>query len=195
MKTGDPSDGTVGSNPTLSAISPLLHIGMRKYPRGRRGSPAKGVGWETGARVQIPPSAPKVPYLHCFQCKYGTFLSYLFQYLCVCNPSKVARNHAKSYKAIVYWLPHWLPISVHDPVIIRRQLRSRSRSVKLQYVRKCSSPGTVQSLICISVTSGYRLRIIITLTALSGISSTRFSPSPDFPASFPAAMSGSISLR
>ena len=30
---------------------------MQKYSRGRRGAPAKGVGWETGARVQIPPSA------------------------------------------------------------------------------------------------------------------------------------------
>ena len=27
-----------------------------KYSRGRRGAPAKGVGRETGARVQIPPS-------------------------------------------------------------------------------------------------------------------------------------------
>ena len=32
---------------------------MEKYPSGRRGSPAKGVGRETGARVQIPPSAPQ----------------------------------------------------------------------------------------------------------------------------------------
>ena len=32
---------------------------MQKYPSGRRGSPAKGVGGlETRARVQIPPSAP-----------------------------------------------------------------------------------------------------------------------------------------
>ena len=32
---------------------------MQKYPSGRRGSPAKGVGWlKPGARVQIPPSAP-----------------------------------------------------------------------------------------------------------------------------------------
>ena len=137
MKTGDPSNGTVGSNPTLSAISPLLYIGMRKYPRGRRGSPAKGVGRETVARVQIPPSAPKVPYLHCFQCKYGTFLLYLFQYLCVCNPLKVAQNHAKSYKAIVYWLPHWLPISVHNPVIIRRQFRFCPRPVPVLQKRLC----------------------------------------------------------
>ena len=33
-------------------------FGMQKYPSGRRGSPAKGVGRETVARVQIPPSAP-----------------------------------------------------------------------------------------------------------------------------------------
>ena len=32
---------------------------MEKYSRGRRGAPAKGVGWATGARVQIPPSASK----------------------------------------------------------------------------------------------------------------------------------------
>ena len=31
---------------------------MEKYPRGRRGSPAKGVGRVSVARVQIPPSPP-----------------------------------------------------------------------------------------------------------------------------------------
>ena len=31
---------------------------MEKYPRGRRGSPAKGVGRVTVARVQIPLSPP-----------------------------------------------------------------------------------------------------------------------------------------
>ena len=29
---------------------------LEKYSRGRRGAPAKGIGRETGARVQIPPS-------------------------------------------------------------------------------------------------------------------------------------------
>ena len=29
----------------------------QKYSSGRRGAPAKGIGRETGARVQIPPSA------------------------------------------------------------------------------------------------------------------------------------------
>ena len=33
---------------------------MEKYSRGRRGAPAKGVGRETGARVQIPPSPPRL---------------------------------------------------------------------------------------------------------------------------------------
>ena len=32
---------------------------MEKYSSGRRGTPAKGIGRETGARVQIPPSPPK----------------------------------------------------------------------------------------------------------------------------------------
>ena len=33
--------------------------GLRMYPSGSRGSPAKGVVRETAARVQISPSAPK----------------------------------------------------------------------------------------------------------------------------------------
>ncbi|CCL41487.1 conserved hypothetical protein [Clostridioides difficile] len=31
---------------------------MEKYSSGSRGSPAKGLGWVTGARVRIPPSPP-----------------------------------------------------------------------------------------------------------------------------------------
>ena len=34
------------------------NLAMEKYPSGRRGSPAKGVGRVTGARVQLPPSPP-----------------------------------------------------------------------------------------------------------------------------------------
>ena len=33
------------------------NVSSEKYSRGRRGAPAKGIGRETGARVQIPPSA------------------------------------------------------------------------------------------------------------------------------------------
>ena len=32
---------------------------MKKCSSGLRGAPAKGIDWETGARVQIPPSSPK----------------------------------------------------------------------------------------------------------------------------------------
>ena len=46
LKTGD-AQVSVGSNPTLSA---KFNIDMQKYPRGRRGSPAKGVGWIKPAR-------------------------------------------------------------------------------------------------------------------------------------------------
>ena len=44
---------------------------MQKYPRGSRGSPAKGVVWETVARVRISSSAPKkgCPFGHPF---FGT---------------------------------------------------------------------------------------------------------------------------
>ena len=36
-------------------------INSEKYSRGRRGAPAKGVGWATGARVQIPLSPLHFP--------------------------------------------------------------------------------------------------------------------------------------
>ena len=56
LKTGDVK-ASVGSNPTLSANS--FTIDLRKYPRGRRGSPAKGVGRvKSAAEVQILSSAP-----------------------------------------------------------------------------------------------------------------------------------------
>ena len=58
LKTGE-AQASVGSNPTLSAtlLSGISYL--QKYPRGRRGSPAKGVGClKNAARVQIPPSAP-----------------------------------------------------------------------------------------------------------------------------------------
>ena len=45
LKTGDVR-ASVGSNPTLSAILFIIYI-MRKYPSGRRGSPAKGVDVQT----------------------------------------------------------------------------------------------------------------------------------------------------
>lgn len=54
--------GTGGSNPSLSAIfyGELHSISVvQKYPRGRRGSPAKGVGRvKSVAEVQILSSAP-----------------------------------------------------------------------------------------------------------------------------------------
>ncbi len=60
LKTGDVK-ASVGSNPTLSArLYKVSFSAMQKYPSGRRGSPAKGVGCvKSAARVQIPPSAPK----------------------------------------------------------------------------------------------------------------------------------------
>ena len=49
LKTGG-AQVPVGSNPTLSAKFIKLHPDTRKYPSGRRGSPAKGVGWIKPAR-------------------------------------------------------------------------------------------------------------------------------------------------
>ena len=53
-------------------------IDLRKYPRGRRGSPAKGVGRETGARVQIPPSAPQETALFVGNRAVSSFIMLLF---------------------------------------------------------------------------------------------------------------------
>ena len=39
----------------------MENINSEKYSRGRRGAPAKGVGRETGARVQIPLSPLHFP--------------------------------------------------------------------------------------------------------------------------------------
>ncbi len=61
LKTSDPKRA-VGSNPTLSATYLDKDIFIRPWRStqvGRRGAPAKGVGRETGARVQIPPSPPR----------------------------------------------------------------------------------------------------------------------------------------
>ena len=61
LKTGDPQGPWVRiplSPPNKIGCLSALPFCLRKYPRGRRGSPAKGVGGESRARVQIPPSAP-----------------------------------------------------------------------------------------------------------------------------------------
>ena len=49
LKTGG-AQVPVGSNPTLSANFSKVNQDLRKYPSGRRGSPAKGVGWIKPAR-------------------------------------------------------------------------------------------------------------------------------------------------
>ena len=43
-------------NTECTILAVVFHE-VQMYSRGRRGAPAKGVGRETGARVQIPPSA------------------------------------------------------------------------------------------------------------------------------------------
>ena len=52
---------------------------MESYSRGRRGCPAKALGRETGARVQIPDSPPSnVKYEHQTQKVYYVFVDGLF---------------------------------------------------------------------------------------------------------------------
>ena len=49
---------------------------MEKYPRGRRGSPAKGVVRESVARVQIPLSPPKATeFEHRKKCSNSNFIA------------------------------------------------------------------------------------------------------------------------
>ena len=61
LKTGDPQGPWVRipPSPPFTTESPFTNFALEKYSRGRRGAPAKGVGRETGARVQIPPSPPR----------------------------------------------------------------------------------------------------------------------------------------
>ena len=59
LKTSDPARGRGFESHSLRHFLNCCEFDLEKYPRGRRGSPAKGVGRETGARVQIPPSPPK----------------------------------------------------------------------------------------------------------------------------------------
>ncbi len=61
------------SPPNLHRRTSLFCV-MEKYPSGRRGSPAKGVGRETGARVQIPPSPPKNG--HPYGCPFFNVVGY-----------------------------------------------------------------------------------------------------------------------
>ena len=102
LKTSDPARGRGFESHSLRHFLNCCEFDLEKYPRGRRGSPAKGVGRETGARVQIPPSAPKVPHLHLNLCKCGTFLLYLFENLCFENPRGIMQDHAESGKNTVY---------------------------------------------------------------------------------------------
>ena len=61
LKTGDPQGPWVRipPSPPFTTESSFANFALEKYSRGRRGAPAKGVGRETGARVQIPPSPPE----------------------------------------------------------------------------------------------------------------------------------------
>ena len=58
LKTSDPARGRGFESHSLRHFLNCCEFDLEKYPRGRRGSPAKGVGGESRARVQIPPSAP-----------------------------------------------------------------------------------------------------------------------------------------
>ena len=59
LKTGDSQEPWVRIPLSPPHFYKVCSFGTQKYPSGRRGSPAKGVGRETVARVQIPPSAPE----------------------------------------------------------------------------------------------------------------------------------------
>ena len=64
LKTGDVARHRGFESLSLRHFPSLIsaqHRLMEKYPRGRRGSPAKGVVSEMAARVQIPASPPKSP--------------------------------------------------------------------------------------------------------------------------------------
>ena len=54
-----------------------LYCALEWYSRGWRGAPAKGVGWVTAARVQIPLTPPLMKLIP-FE---GFFIAYIYEYL------------------------------------------------------------------------------------------------------------------
>ena len=73
---------TVGSNPTLSAtfFSDIAFTMIGEIPKWWRGSPAKGVGLERVARVQIPLSPPDVKCPRCVKIKHLGHFSYVLNW-------------------------------------------------------------------------------------------------------------------
>ena len=78
LKTSDPARGRGFESHSLRHFLNCCEFDLEKYPRGRRGSPAKGVGRETGARVQIPPSAPQETALFVGNRAVSSFIMLLF---------------------------------------------------------------------------------------------------------------------
>ena len=71
LKTGDVK-ASVGSNPTLSAKA--LYMVLQKYPRGRRGSPAKGVVREERSQGSNPCFSAKLYPTEPVKVRLGAFL-------------------------------------------------------------------------------------------------------------------------
>ena len=77
-----------------------LHIDLRKYPSGRRGSPAKGVDClKNGARVQIPPSAPARKMVG-FKPFSSLFISFCCEFIAFWLWGKLQEIWLKSEKSI-----------------------------------------------------------------------------------------------
>ena len=94
-------------------------IDLRKYPRGRRGSPAKGVGRvKSVAEVQILSSAPEEKHL-----KMRCFSSFLFSF--VANPLISEKQRIfKNRKNFFYCLRHCLQGSAHIAPLSNLRLRN-----------------------------------------------------------------------
>ena len=78
-------------------VTTILDTGLEKYSRGRRGAPAKGVGRETGARVQIPPSPPRTAW----NLGFKLFLFLLFFRVDTTNVDAYLLNRIGTYQLII----------------------------------------------------------------------------------------------
>ena len=96
----------------------ILFAHLENYSRGRRGAPAKGVGWVTAARVQIPHSPPGKGQSK--DCPFRIFTSFKMRDLnptgtnqALKNNRRILRRHKCPLVCLLFSLPpprcirHW----------------------------------------------------------------------------------------
>ena len=116
---------------------------LENYSRGRRGAPAKGVGWVTAARVQIPHSPPGKGQSK--DCPFRIFTSFKMRDLnptgtnqALKNNRRILRRHKCPLVCLLFslrppsFLRHWRR-SAPSPIL--RQEKDNRKIVLFAYLR------------------------------------------------------------